>query len=105
MRPLVLTIQGVVTDSKSKSIVVGANVKLVGDDGTAFEVTTDNTGSYNFDLKPLTTYEIIISRDGYLNQKISETTVGIEVNTDIIADINLNPIFKDIRLPRIYYDF
>ena len=37
-----------------------------------FEVTTDNTSSYNFDLKPLTTYEIIISRDGYLNQKISE---------------------------------
>ena len=51
MRPLVLTIQGVVTDSKSKSIVVESNVKLVGDDGTAFEVT-DNTGSYNFDLKP-----------------------------------------------------
>ena len=34
MRPLVLSIQGVVTDSKSKSIVVGGNVKLVGDDGT-----------------------------------------------------------------------
>ena len=105
MRPLVLTIQGVVTDSKSKSIVVGANVKLVGDDGTAFELTTDNTGSYNFDLNPLTTYEIIVTRDGYLDQKISETTVGIEDNTDLIVDISLNPIFKDIRLPRIYYDF
>ena len=105
MRPLVLTIQGVVTDSKSKSIVVGANVKLVGDDGTAFEVTTDNTGSYNFDLNPVTTYEIIVTRDGYLDHKFSETTVGIEDNTDLIADISLNPIFKDIRLPRIYYDF
>ena len=84
---------------------MGLNVKLVGDDGTAFELTTDNTGSYNFDLNPLTTYEIIVTRDGYLDQKISETTVGIEDNTDLIVDISLNPIFKDIRLPRIYYDF
>ena len=59
-----------------------------------FELTTDNTGSYNFDLNPLTTYEIIVTRDGYLDQKISETTVGIEDNTDLIVDISLNQSSK-----------
>ena len=103
--PLVLTLQGVITDTKTGAVVTGASVKLIGDDDSALEVTTDNTGSYNFDLTPLTTYEIIVSREGYLNNKVSETTVGIEVNTDLIKDINLDPIFKDIILPRIYYDF
>ena len=103
--PLVLTLQGVITDIKTGAIVSGASVKLVGDDDSALEVTTDNTGSYNFDLTPLTSYEIVVSREGYLNNKVFETTVGIEVNTDLIKDINLDPIFKDIHLPRIYYDF
>ena len=69
------------------------------------EVNTDNTGSYNFDLNPLTTYEILVSKDGYLNNKIVETTVGIDINTDIVRDINIDPIKKEIILPRIEYDF
>ena len=103
--PLVLTLRGVITDTKTEAVVTGATVKLVGDDESALEVTTDNTGSYNFELNPLTTYEIVVAREGYLNKKVTETTVGIKVNTDIVKDINLDPIFKDIRLPRIYYDF
>ena len=103
--PLVLTLQGVITDTKTGAVVTGATVKLVGDDESALQVTTDNTGSYNFELNPLTTYEIIVSREGYLNNKVSETTVGIEVNTDLIKDINIDPIKKEIILPRIEYDF
>ena len=103
--PLVLTIQGVITDTKTGAVVTGATVKLVGDDESALEVNTDNTGSYNFDLNPLTTYEILVSKDGYLNNKIVETTVGIDINTDIVRDINIDPIKKEIILPRIEYDF
>ncbi|MAR39928.1 MAG: hypothetical protein CMD22_04535 [Flavobacteriales bacterium] len=103
--PLVLTLQGVITDTKTGAVVTSANVKLVGDDESALEVTTDNTGSYNFELTPLTTYEIIVTREGYLNNKVTETTVGIDVNTDLIKDINIDPIKKEIILPRIEYDF
>lgn len=103
--PLVLTLQGVITDTKTGAVVTGASVKLVGDDDSALEVTTDNTGSYNFELTPLTSYEIVVSREGYLNNKVSETTVGIEVNTDLIKDINIDPIKREIILPRIEYDF
>ena len=103
--PLVLTLQGVITDTKTGAVLTGATVKLVGDDESAFEVKTDNTGSYNFDLNPLTTYEILVSKDGYLNNKVVETTVGLDKNTDIVRDINLDPIKKEIILPRIEYDF
>ena len=103
--PLILTLQGVVTDTKTGAVVTGATVKLVGDDDTALELTTDNTGSYNFELSPLTTYELIVSKKGYLNNKVIETTVGIEVNTDLVKDINIDPIKKEIIMPRIEYDF
>ncbi|MBT5858487.1 MAG: OmpA family protein [Flavobacteriales bacterium] len=103
--PLILTLQGVVTDTKTGAVVTGATVKLVGDDDTALELTTDNTGSYNFELSPLTTYELIVSKEGYLNNKVIETTVGIEVNTDLVKDINIDPIKKEIIMPRIEYDF
>ena len=46
-------------------------VKLVGDDESLIEVTTDNTGSYNFELNPLTTYEILVFK-GYLNNKVRD---------------------------------
>ncbi|MAO72167.1 MAG: hypothetical protein CMD02_06670 [Flavobacteriales bacterium] len=103
--PLVLTLQGVITDTKTGAVVTGATVKLVGDDESALEVATDNTGSYNFELNPLTTYEILVSKEGYLNNKVAETTVGIDINTDIVRDINLDPVKKEIILPRIEYDF
>ncbi|MBT6809196.1 MAG: OmpA family protein, partial [Flavobacteriales bacterium] len=103
--PLILTLQGVVTDTKTGAVVTGATVKLVGDDDTALELKTDNTGSYNFELSPLTTYEIVVTREGYLNKKVTETTVGIEVDTDLVKDINIDPIKKEIIMPRIEYDF
>jgi hypothetical protein len=101
----VLTLQGVITDIKTGAIITEANVKLVGDDNSAVDVTTDNTGSYYFELTPLRSYEIIVSKEGHSNNKVTETTVGIEVNTDITRNVKLDPILEDIVLPRIYYDF
>ncbi|MBT6013770.1 MAG: OmpA family protein [Flavobacteriales bacterium] len=103
--PLILTLQGVITDTKTGAVVTNSKVKLVGDDGSAVEFITDNTGSYNFELTPLTSYEIIVTKEGYLNNKVTETTVGIEGNTDLVKDINIDPIKKEIILPRIEYDF
>ena len=100
-----ITLQGIITDAKTGAVVTGANVKLVGDDNLAVEVTTDNTGIYYFDLTPLRSYEIIVNREDYLNNKVTETTVGIEVNTDIVRDITITPIKKEIIMPRIEYDF
>jgi peptidoglycan-associated lipoprotein len=103
--PLVFSLRGVVTDSKTGAIITNANVKLSGSDGKAYETITDNTGSYNFNLKPLTSYELLVSNNGYLNKKFTETTVGIEFNKVFIIDPILDPVKKEIILPRIEYDF
>ncbi|MBE51396.1 MAG: hypothetical protein CMP51_06885 [Flavobacteriales bacterium] len=103
--PLVFSLSGVVTSSKNDAILRGVNVKLVGDNGSVQNYITDNTGSYNFELSPLTTYEIILSKSDFLNENISLTTVGIEESKDFIQNVVLNPIWKEIVLPMVYYDF
>jgi peptidoglycan-associated lipoprotein len=103
--PLVLSMKGVVTDSKTGAILTGANVILSSTDGMVKETQTDNTGSYMFKLDPLRSYEILVSIEGYLNKKLTETTVGIDENKVFIVDAILDPVKKEIVLPKIEYDF
>jgi peptidoglycan-associated lipoprotein len=103
--PLVLTLKGVITDSKSGAILTNTKVVLSSSEGIAIETKTDNTGSYNFKLYPLLSYEILASSDGYLNKKMTETTVGIDENKVFIVDVIMDPVKKEIILPKIEYDF
>ena len=85
--------------------MTGVKVQLIGNDGTTDEVETDNTGVYEFTLKPLTSYEIVVNTEGYLNKSVNETTVGIENNKVFIIDFSVDPVKKEIILPLIVYDF
>ena len=102
---LQLALKGVVTDSKTGGIMTKVKVQLIGNDGTIKEVETDNTGVYEFDLKPLTSYEIIVNTEGYLNRSVNETTVGVENNKVFVIDFSVDPVKKEVVLPRIEYDF
>jgi len=102
---LVFSVKGVVTDSRTGGILTNVKVKLTGNDGTAKEVVTDNTGTYQFTWKPLTSYELVINMEGYLNKSVNETTVGVEHNKVFVIDLLVDPVRKEIILPRIEYDY
>jgi peptidoglycan-associated lipoprotein len=102
---LKVSVQGVVTDSKTGAIMTGVMVQLIGSDGTANEVKTDNTGQYSFKLEPLTSYEIVINKEGYLTKIARETTEGIELDKTFVVDLSVDPIKKEVVLPLIKYDF
>ena len=103
--PLKFSVKGVVTDSRTGAIMTGVKVQLIGSNGENNEYTTDNTGKYSFKLTPLTSYEIVVNTEGYLIKSAKETTEGIEVSQDFIVDLSVDPIKKEIILPRIEYDF
>jgi peptidoglycan-associated lipoprotein len=103
--PLIFTLQGVVTDSKTGAILTDANVQLIASNGNSGDKKTDNAGSYNHKIKPITSYELVASLEGYLKKKKTMTTIGVEKNTDFVIDFELDPIVKEIILPRIEYDF
>ena len=103
--PLIFTLQGVVTDSKTGAILTDANVQLIASDGNSDDKKTDNAGSYNHKIKPITSYELVASLEGYLKKKKTMTTIGVEKNTDFIIDFELDPVVKEIILPKIEYDY
>ncbi|MDG1933495.1 MAG: OmpA family protein [Flavobacteriales bacterium] len=102
---LELSVQGIVTDAKTGAILTETKVQLIGSDSSKDETTTDNTGKYSFKLNPLTSYEIIVDREGYLTKIERETTEGIELNKVFMVDLMVSPVKKEIILPLIKYDF
>ncbi|MBS1652647.1 MAG: OmpA family protein [Bacteroidetes bacterium] len=96
--------------------VQNVKVKIVGSDGTINEYNTVADGAYNFKLKEKVTYTISTEtsksssspsyKDGYLASKDQRviTTVGLDKSKDFIADFELKPVVKELRLPKILYD-
>lgn len=102
---LKFTLSGTVADFKTKKVIEGATVSIVGTDGSSMETTTDSKGKYNFDLAPATSYVITAGKkDYYLNKTGKTTTVGFEEDKDLVHDFELDPINRVIDLPNIFYD-
>jgi len=103
--PLEISVKGIVTESKEGTILTNKKVQLLASDGSTKEILTDNTGSYSFSLEPLTSYQIILDTEGYLKKIVSETTFGLEFNKVFEVNISLDPIKKEIILPKVEWDF
>ncbi|MDC0204742.1 OmpA family protein [Flavobacteriales bacterium] len=103
--PLEFNVKGVVTDSKTGVILTGVTIQLVNTNGIKSNNITDNTGTYTSDLQPLSSYEIVVNTEGYLKKTALVTTENIHYNKTFIVDLVLDPIKKEIVLPRIEYDF
>ena len=106
--PVYFTLAGTITDDMTLQPVQGANVRVVGTNGKILEDNTDDKGYYSFNknqIFPNTTYEILVTRKDYFNEKGKETTVGIEKSRDLTRDFILRPIpKKPVVLPDILYD-
>ena len=105
---LKFTLSGTVKDDRTLFGVLDAKVTLVGSNGLSVSTRTNNKGYYAFgksQLKPNTTYEIRVSKDGYFNASAKITTIGLEFSKDFQKDVNLKPIPEEpIVLPEILYD-
>lgn len=110
--PLQFALVGTVVDLETKKPLAGAKVKLIGSDGTTHEITTDDNGFFAFEtngneryIKPNTSYQIIVSKDGYLNAKGKESTIGYNESKKFQHIYELQPIAKPIVLPEIVYEY
>jgi peptidoglycan-associated lipoprotein len=106
--PVYFTLEGNVTDDRTLQPVQGAKVRIVGTNGRAIEDNTDEKGHYSFNKMQIsvnTTYDILVTKKDYFNEKGRETTVGLEKSKDLIRDFVLKPIpKKPVVLPDILYD-
>jgi peptidoglycan-associated lipoprotein len=106
--PVYYTLEGTITDDRTLQPIAGAKVRIVGTDGKAFEYNTDDKGHYAFNKMQIlakTTYDMLVTRKDYFNEKGRETTVGIERSKDLVRNFVLRPIpRKPVVLPDILYD-
>ena len=106
--PVYYTLEGIITDDRTLQPVAGAKVRIVGTDGRAFEYNSDEKGHYGFNKMQIlanTTYDILVTKKDYFNEKGRETTVGIEHSKDLVRNFVLRPIpRKPVVLPDILYD-
>ncbi len=109
LAPVEFTLQGTVRDDSTKIALPGAQVQLVGSDGSFVQTETNNEGRYNFDktqIRSNTSYELLVSKERYFNARGQETTIGIERSRDFVFDFYLEPIpDQPIELPEILYEF
>ena len=75
---LLFSLKGEVFCDYTKKHADSTQVKIVGTDGSYAQTFTDSSGSFNFELKPNTSYSIVISKYNHMIAKGKETTVGLE---------------------------
>ncbi len=112
--PIEITITGIVRDEETGEEIAGADVNILGSNGTSKEESTDAEGKFSFELKKNTDYIITTSKEGYFRGKAKETTRGINKTTNLETEISMlaMPITdkttgeeKVIELENIEYDF
>lgn len=108
MNPLLFTLSGVARDMKTKQILANSYITLtMSSDTGKLVVKTDAAGAYKVSLKPKTDVELFASHEDYYDSKIAfKTTKGLEVSTDLVQDLELNPFCYDcvLKVEGIYYD-
>ncbi len=106
--PIYFTLEGTVTDDRTLQPLGGVKIHIVGTNGKTADYTTDDKGHYSFNKNQIlggTTYDIMVTKKDYFNEKARETTLGLEKSKDFTRDFVLRPIpKKPVVLPDILYD-
>ena len=102
--PLIFILIAKVINKETGTILKGADVELVGSNGSSQKFTTDENGNIKAPVEQNTTYTLMASLQGYLTANGTISTVGLVESKDILIDLPLQPTDKTIVLPNILYD-
>lgn len=106
--PIIYNVRGKILDNNTLQPIEEALISLVSSDGTTVSVKTNSVGFYEFvngQVKPSTTFEIVVEKPKYFTDKAMETTLGVDASKDFEMNFRLEPIPADpIILPEILYD-
>lgn len=102
--PKVYRISGEIFDKETGQRLDGARVRVIATDGTNLRVRA-NDGKFQVKLNPGTEYVFAAYRDGYLNDKVRETTVGLTDSKDFNVKLYLTPTDAPIKVENISYAF
>lgn len=102
--PKVFNLAGEIENRETGQKVDGALVRIIGTDGTNLKMRADG-GRFQLKLKPETEYVIAAFKDGFLNDKVRTSTVGLEDSKDFKFQFKLAPTDEPIKINNINYAF
>lgn len=102
--PLIFILIAKVTNKETGAVLKGADVELLGSNGSSQKFITDDNGIIKAPIEQNTTYTLMASIAGYLTANGTISTVGLVESKDILTDLPLQPTDRTIVLPNILYD-
>jgi peptidoglycan-associated lipoprotein len=102
--PKIFNAAGEIANKETGQKIDGALVRIIGTDGTNLKMRADG-GRFQIKLKPETDYVIAAFKDGYLNDKVRTSTVGLADSKDFRFDFKLTPTAEPIKVNNINYAF
>ncbi|NQY68256.1 MAG: OmpA family protein [Flavobacteriales bacterium] len=103
--PIVVELEGVVTNETTEEVIGEAIVELIGDDQTVKTYTTKADGYYKFKLGEDVNYIIQVRKTGYISKDLELTTVGLMKSTTLQLDnLTLIDLKEPINLPNVMYE-
>lgn len=102
--PTIFRAQGEVVDKETGTPIDGATVRIIGTDGTSLRMRAQN-GQFQLSLEPETEYVFAAFKDGYLRDKASANTIGLEDSKDFKLELFLAPTDVPVNLENINYAF
>jgi len=102
--PKIFQMTGEVYNKETKQRLDGATIRIIGTDGTMQRMRASG-GKFQMKLKPETEYVFAAFKDGFLNDKAMESTVGLEDSKDFHIELDLTPTDSPIKINNINYEF
>ncbi len=102
--PKVFNVTGEVFNKETNQKIDGALIRIIGTDGTNLKMRADG-GRFQLKLKPETEYVFAAFKDGYLNDKVRTTTIGLEDSKEFRFQFKLSPTDEPIKVNNINYAF
>jgi peptidoglycan-associated lipoprotein len=102
--PKIFNVTGEIASKETNQKIDGALIRIIGTDGTNLKMRADG-GRFQFKLKPETEYVLAAFKDGYLNDKVRTSTVGLEDSKEFRYEFKLSPTDEPVRVNNINYAF
>jgi peptidoglycan-associated lipoprotein len=102
--PKIFNATGEVSNKETDQKIDGALIRIIGTDGTNLKMRADG-GRFQIKLKPETEYVFAAFKDGYLNDKVRTSTVGLEDSKEFRFQFKLSPTDAPIKVNNINYAF
>uniref|UniRef100_UPI00321725D8 PorE family type IX secretion system protein n=1 Tax=uncultured Draconibacterium sp. TaxID=1573823 RepID=UPI00321725D8 len=102
--PKIYQVEGEIFNKETNSKLDGTTVRIIGTDGTNLKMRAQN-GKFKMKLKPETEYIFAAYKDGFLRDKATANTIGLDDSRDFRFEMYLTPTDAPIKVDNINYEF